>query len=242
VALRQQSARQNGPPPCIPLESTSVRHAYPLMLDLTDRLIVIVGGGAVALRKANGLLAAGAQRIHCVAPAFTPDLPPQVQRIQAEFQPAHLDGASLVFAATDSPQVNETVVREAHRRGLLVNRADSDDDHPGDFTTPAVWRSDAVTLAVSAAGSPALAAAIRDDIATRLDPLQLRMAQAMQTLRPLIVASPLLPQLRRQVFLDLVRPEAMHALAQTGVQGLLAWLAQRHPNLKDIQCAMRNDV
>src|SRR4051794_37590699 len=38
-------------------------HTYPLLLDVTDRSIVIVGGGAVAVRKAEGLLAAGATRV-----------------------------------------------------------------------------------------------------------------------------------------------------------------------------------
>ena len=50
------------------------RHAYPLMLDVTDRLVVVVGGGAVAARKVAGLLAAGARRVRVVAPRLHPDL------------------------------------------------------------------------------------------------------------------------------------------------------------------------
>ena len=38
-----------------------MRFAYPLMLDVSDRLIVIIGGGAVAARKAATLLECGAK-------------------------------------------------------------------------------------------------------------------------------------------------------------------------------------
>src|SRR5262249_28178133 len=46
---------------------------YPLMLDLTGRPVVIVGGGRVALRRAQGLLAAGAL-VHVIAPQVDPVL------------------------------------------------------------------------------------------------------------------------------------------------------------------------
>ena len=48
-----------------------MRHAYPLLLDVTDRPVVIIGGGGVASRKAEGLLEAGATRIRMVAPSFS---------------------------------------------------------------------------------------------------------------------------------------------------------------------------
>src|SRR6478609_7363439 len=98
-------------------------HTYPLMLDVSDRLIVIVGGGAVAARKAAGLIECGATRIRCVSPTFEPKMPPGVERIDGRYGPHHLDGAGLVFAATDDPAVNAAVVRDARNRGILVNRA-----------------------------------------------------------------------------------------------------------------------
>src|SRR5687767_14468580 len=120
-----------------------VPHGYPLMLDVSDRLVVIVGGGAVAARKAKGLIDAGATRVRIVSPAFEPAMPQAVERVTAAYDSSHLDGASLVFAATDSPEVNETIVRDACERGVLVNRADDGDG--GDFTTPAMFRDGPVT-------------------------------------------------------------------------------------------------
>lgn len=202
-----------------------------MSLDVTARLVVIVGGGAVAVRKAAGVLEAGATRVRCVSPDFHPGLPPAVERVAKRYEPRHLDGAGLVFAATDSAEVNDAVVRDARTRGVLVNRADSaseGDDAGGDFTVPAKWRKGPVLLTVSA-GSPALAATIRDGLARRWDRRWTAMAEAMQVLRPMVVASSLPPKLRGDVLRDLVTEEAMEALDQSGIDGLKMWLERRHP-------------
>jgi precorrin-2 dehydrogenase/sirohydrochlorin ferrochelatase len=99
-----------------------------MILDVTGRTVVIIGGGEVAARKARGLLDAGAGFVKCVAPEFSPDLPVEVERVPEQYRPTHLEGANLVFAATNLPEVNEQVVRDAHARHLLVNRADADAD------------------------------------------------------------------------------------------------------------------
>jgi siroheme synthase-like protein len=207
-----------------------VRFAYPLMLDVSDRLIVIVGGGAVAARKAATLLETGATRIRIVAPQFDPQMSKRVQCISEPYQPHHLDGAQLVFAATDSPATNEQVVRDARSRGVLVNRAD-EAEPCGDFVTPARFCQGEVIVSVTA-GSPALAVAIRDDLARRLDRRHAKMAHAMQTLRPLIRDSALDSQRRATIFRDLASEEALETLAAGGMDQLRRWLAGRHPDLK----------
>ena len=88
------------------------------MLDVTQRRILIVGGGAVAVRKASGLLHAGATSIRCVAPQIAPEMPPSVERVQREFRDSDIDGAAVVFAATDSPQVNLRILQQA-RQSIL---------------------------------------------------------------------------------------------------------------------------
>lgn len=208
-----------------------MRHAYPIMLDLKQRTIVIVGGGQVAARKARGVIEAGAIDVRCVAPSFCDKIPATVQRLAEPFAPHHLDGAQLVFAATDSPQVNQAVVAEARRRGILVCRADADDDPPGDFATPAVFRGGGVTVAVSAGGNPALAAAIRDDLAGKLRGDHVMMGTAMQSLRPMIRRQVADIALRRAIFRDLAGPDAMAALLQGGGGGLRAWLVGKYPQL-----------
>lgn len=208
-------------------------HAYPMMLDVADRLCVIIGGGAVAVRKARGLLAAGAKWVRVVAPQFSVELPPEVERVHAVYQPGHLDGAGLVFAATDVADVNAAVVRDAKRRGVLVSRADSDEDEQGDFVTPARYQNGPVVVAVSA-GSAALAARVRDLIGRSFDPSWAKMAEAMQTLRPAIRGAAGLDGKRRaEIFRALATPEALRAAAD-GTPAVSAWLGERYPELKSL--------
>ena len=209
-----------------------MRHAYPIMIDVTDRPVVIVGGGPVAVRKAGGVLEAGATRVRVVSPAFDPAMPEGVERVTATYEAAHLDGAGLVFAATDLPAVNDAVVRDARSRGVLVSRADADEEDPGDFTVPARWRSGPVTVAVSTGGNPALAVTVRDGLKARWDDRWTRMAELMVVLRSQFRAAPDVgPAMRREIFRDLATEEALGVLDRVGFEGLVDWLKRKHPGL-----------
>jgi precorrin-2 dehydrogenase/sirohydrochlorin ferrochelatase len=207
------------------------------MLDLTKRLVVIVGGGAVAARKAAGVAQAGAERIVCVAPVFKAEFPARVEKVFERYGVGHLKGAGLVFAATDSAEVNERIVRDARALGVLVSRADGGEGEAGDFATPAVLRRSGVTLAVSA-GSPALSALIRDALAARWDGRWSKMADAMRSLRPLLTrAGGLHPGRRAVVLRDLATEEALSVLDGGGETALFQWLATRYPELKELTAA-----
>jgi precorrin-2 dehydrogenase/sirohydrochlorin ferrochelatase len=209
-----------------------VRHAYPILLDVTDRPVVIVGGGPVAVRKAKGVLEAGATRVRVVSPTIDAAMPPEVERVEASYEPAHLEGAGLVFAATDLPAVNDSVVRDARARGVLVSRADAADESAGDFTVPAHWRSGPATLAVSAGGSPALAVTIRDGLLAHWDDRWTRMAELMLVFRSQFRAAPDIgPATRREIYRDLAGEEALDVLAREGVEGVIDWLRRKYPGL-----------
>jgi precorrin-2 dehydrogenase/sirohydrochlorin ferrochelatase len=151
-----------------------------------------------------------------------------VERVPGAYDARHLDGAALVFAATNDPNINSQVVRDAHRLGLFVNRADSDEEKPGDFTTPAVLRDGELVITVSAGGSPALAAAVRDGLRDRLDPRWSKMAAAMQTLRPRITGRRELAISRRREMLKiLASDEALGIVDRDGVEALWSWLCER---------------
>jgi precorrin-2 dehydrogenase/sirohydrochlorin ferrochelatase len=199
------------------------------MLDVTGRLVVIIGGGAVAVRKVKGLLEAGATRVRVVSPTFHAEMPANMERVTATYEASHLDGAQLVFAATDSSVVNEQVARDARARGLWVNR--SDEAEQGDFSTPAKLIDGEVTVTVSA-GSAALAAAIRDDLAAKLDRRHVKLADAMKTLRPAVRSSEADPQKRAAIFRELVSESALKALESDGMGGLHDWIRARHPALR----------
>jgi len=208
---------------------------------VTDRRIVIIGGGAVAARKAAGAIAAGATKVRVISPDFCKTMPTNVEKIVAEYSSNHLDGAELVFAATNNPQVNERIVGDARARKIFVSRADGagagsdqseDEASVGDFLTPALFRDGRVTVAISAGGNPALAAYIRDQLARSWQGGWSKMADAMQALRPQIRQDSRIPiERRKAIFKDLATPEAIDALDAGGLSALREWLAKRHPEI-----------
>jgi precorrin-2 dehydrogenase/sirohydrochlorin ferrochelatase len=202
-----------------------------MLLDVTQCLVVIVGGGTVAVRKARGLIEAGATRIDVVAPQIHAEMPVGVRRVAERFQAAHVDGARLVFAATDVAEVNSAVVEACRMRGILVNRADYVEGNGGDFTTPAIERRGPILIAVSASGAPALAANLREKLAGHIEPRWIQMAEAMMILRPRILSGRLLPAERRDTFQELATDTAMQLLAERGLEGLWKWLLEKHPGL-----------
>ncbi|MGH3546120.1 MAG: uroporphyrinogen-III C-methyltransferase, partial [Mycobacteriales bacterium] len=140
---------------------------YPVLLDLTGRRVVVVGGGTVALRRAQALVTAGAL-VEVIAPRIRLELaalPVDVR--QRPYAPGDLTDAWLVHVCTDSPQVNAAVAAEAERRRVPCIRADL--AAGGTARTLAVVRAGEVTVAVSAGDDPRRAAGLRNAIGRLLD-------------------------------------------------------------------------
>ena len=142
---------------------------YPLNVDLSGRSLILVGGGKVAERKVRGILSAGTETSICViAPKITMVLQEHAAagRLcwkQTCYADGMLEGAFLVYAATDLREVNAAVAAEAKRRGIPVNVID--DPAASTFQVPASIRRGELILSVSTAGgSPALSRAIRMEL------------------------------------------------------------------------------
>jgi precorrin-2 dehydrogenase/sirohydrochlorin ferrochelatase len=130
---------------------------YPVNLVLDGRPCLVVGGGKVALRKVEGLLACGG-RVSVVAPAVVPELLAfdGVTVEQRPWLPADVEGMWLVIAATDDGAVNRAVYDAGQQAGVWVNGAD--DPANCSFTLPSVVRRGDLQVAVSTNGrSPAMA-------------------------------------------------------------------------------------
>jgi siroheme synthase-like protein len=153
---------------------------YLAALDLRGRRCVVAGGGAVARRKVEGLLAAGAD-VLVVAPEIG-EMPPGAALALREARLDDLDGAALAVCATDDPAANAALAREARRRGVLVNVVD--DPESGTFTVPAVARRGRVQIGVSTGGaSPLLARRLRDELAAHVTDDHARLAALLAELR-----------------------------------------------------------
>ncbi|MGH3413186.1 MAG: uroporphyrinogen-III C-methyltransferase [Marmoricola sp.] len=123
---------------------------YPSGLRLAGRHVVVVGGGQVAQRRVPGLVAAGAH-VRVVSPEITTALEGlaaagEISWVPRGFGAADLDGAWYVIAATDDVAVNRAVGAAAEERHTFCVR--SDDAEAATAWTPAVGRSEAVTVAV----------------------------------------------------------------------------------------------
>src|SRR5690606_26091100 len=97
---------------------------FPIFTSLKGRRILVVGGGAVAERKARSLLAAGAE-VLAGAPAFSRGLlslaaVAHVELLQEEFNPEWLDSVWLVVAATDSRELNRSIAQLAEEKRLFI--------------------------------------------------------------------------------------------------------------------------
>ena len=139
---------------------------YPVELDLVGRDVVVVGGGAVAHRRARALVDAGA-RVTVIAPDVTgelAELPVTVRR--RRYRPGDLSAAWLVHAATDDPAVNAAVAADADRLRIWCVRAD--DAAASAARTPAVARHGDVTVAVTSGGDPRRSQRLRSAIALAL--------------------------------------------------------------------------
>jgi siroheme synthase-like protein len=138
---------------------------YPVSLDLGGRPCVVVGGGAIAHRRVEALLEAGAA-VTVVSPGLTPPLEDlvrggRIRHVARAYSPGDLAGAALALAAADDATVTPAVAREARERGIWLNAAD--DPTHCDFILPGVVRRGVLTVAVGSGGaSPALTRALRE--------------------------------------------------------------------------------
>jgi precorrin-2 dehydrogenase/sirohydrochlorin ferrochelatase len=188
---------------------------YPVFLNIAGARCVVVGAGPVAQRKAQALLAAGAA-VTVVAPEATERVESlaaegKLQWLAEAYEPKHLDGARLVFAATDDGELNQRVAADARARGALVNVAEPPES--GDFAVPATVKRGEICIAVSTGGaSPALAKKLREQIEAIVGEEYAELARLLGEMRPTV---------ERQVKAQNKRQRVYEAILESDVLALL---------------------
>lgn len=140
---------------------------YPVFLDIKDKICVIVGGGEVALRKAERLLDCGAN-VSIISPNLTPELAALkdknlIAHVAAEYSGDLINQAALIIGATDDEKINARISKDARARGIPVNIVD--DPQKCDFILPSIVQRGDLVIAIGTGGkSPALARHLREEL------------------------------------------------------------------------------
>jgi precorrin-2 dehydrogenase / sirohydrochlorin ferrochelatase len=144
---------------------------YPIMLKLEGKKAVVVGGGKVAERKVTGLLGTGSH-ITVISPNTTDELKRlascgRIEWLEKSFSKEDLDGAFLIFAATNDNEVNQYIKMAASDQQLVTI---ADDPEGSDFHVPSHIQRGRLSIAVSTGGaSPTLARKIREQLENQFD-------------------------------------------------------------------------
>jgi hydroxymethylbilane synthase len=224
---------------------------YPIALDLRGKLVVVVGGGAIAERKVSGLLAAGA-RVRVVAPDPTPGLRDAAARGDLEvhlrpFAPDDVTGARLVYTATGIATVDAAVVAAARARGILVD--DTTGIAESDFSTPLVHRVGPLTFAVETGGaSPSFAKRLIDELRERFGEnygrAAVTLARAREYVKAVVPAEARAEVMRRLAAREIDDLAAMNpSIVENEVESAYAALVSPAPDasvpIAQLTCATR---
>lgn len=216
-------------------------------LQVQDKTVVIVGGGAVARRKIETILPAGAC-LTVISPALSPELQQladsgAISHLHREYRTGDLHGAFMVIAATNRREVNRLVAEEAGRLGILAEITDAPGE--GNVTSPATFRRGDLSIAISTNNrAPALAARIRNEIAEIFGPEYGRTVAIMGSIREKLLTDGGSSTYNKRVFRELAEqlPGMIASGAGTEIDALLQRrlgpgysLASLEPALEDPQ-------
>ena len=213
---------------------------YPVFIDIRNRACLVVGSGSVGTRKAVSLAGCGA-RVRVV----TADLSSSgkglgaCENISIEVRPYEPDdvcGMHLVFAATDSRELNLKIKKDAEALNILCNIADSPDS--SDFIVPAsVSRGDLVIAVSTSGSSPALARAVRQELENRFGQEYAVFLTMMGNLRKRLLASGHAPDEHREIFRAMVEediPDLIRAGNETQINRVLEKILGTEFRYKDL--------
>jgi precorrin-2 dehydrogenase/sirohydrochlorin ferrochelatase len=186
---------------------------YPIMLKLAGKKIVVVGGGKVAERKIFGLIDTKAN-ITVVAPKISMEVQQLVANgkivwLAKSFSMEDIEGAFMVFAATNEKDLNQQIKDAAEACPLITI---SDDSDGSDFHVPAKVQRGRLTVAVSTGGaSPTLARKIRGQLEQQYDERYEDYLNFLFAARQQILQEVKDPSLKSKLLNQIVSPEFLNS-------------------------------
>jgi len=192
---------------------------YPIFLELGGRRVVVIGAGAVAVRKAQSLLAAGA-RLVVVAEHIDDTLTALCQGTNAElikskYSKDYLMGAVLVIATTNKPELNRRVHRDCQELEILCNVVDQPE--LADFFVPAVVKRGDLQIAIGTEGHyPAYAGHLRKKLEQTFTDKHGEFLAELETLRKRITCDVPDPADRKALLGQLADDKSFEYFIQNG--------------------------
>jgi precorrin-2 dehydrogenase/sirohydrochlorin ferrochelatase len=194
--------------------TTTTPSLFPMFLKLEGKSCLVVGAGKVGEPKIGGLIDTGA-RVHVIALDASEVVHQWVKdgKITLElraFSKTDLAETFLAVIATSSRALNESIYREAQRRGVLCNVVDVPE--LCDFYYPAVVRRGDLQIAISTNGqSPSLSRKLRQQLERQFGPGYAEWVAELGETRRLVLASDLDPQRKGDLLRSLASRDALKA-------------------------------
>ncbi|MDR1121965.1 MAG: bifunctional precorrin-2 dehydrogenase/sirohydrochlorin ferrochelatase [Dysgonamonadaceae bacterium] len=135
----------------------------PISINIAGKKILLIGGGNVAFHKAS-LLLRYTNDVTVIAPEFHAGFDALPFRlIKKKYEPDDLNGAFLVYLCTENEELNVKIKSACENRKILTSVCDN--PQLCDFVSPAIYKEDYVSIAVSSnAQNVRQSIAVRDQI------------------------------------------------------------------------------
>ncbi len=119
----------------------------PVSINITDKKILLIGGGTIAYHKI-GFLEPYTRNINIVALKVIDSIKKKgYPYLEKPYEKSDLEGAFLVYACTNLMDLNLQVKVDANELGILINLVDN--PKHCDFVSPAIFKHGYMNVAVS---------------------------------------------------------------------------------------------
>jgi precorrin-2 dehydrogenase / sirohydrochlorin ferrochelatase len=180
---------------------------YPVLLDLSGKKVVVIGGGKVAQRKIETLLSYGAV-IHIISKDLTSELKyllekGEIKLLGDQFNETFIKDAFLLIIATSDKALNRKISSFAREKNILVNAVDQPEECS--FIVPSIIKRGDLIVAISTSGkSPALAKKIKETLEGQFGDEYRSFLNLMGKIRKELVSSGMPEEDRNKIFHNLV--------------------------------------
>jgi precorrin-2 dehydrogenase/sirohydrochlorin ferrochelatase len=192
---------------------------FPMFVRLSGRIVVVVGGGDLAVRTVEALVACNAE-VRVISPTPSAALSrfrgmPNVILIKRALQNGDFEDALLALAVDEDPAVNLNAARQGLEWNVLVSVAD--ELALSDFVVPSFVHRGGLTLALhTGAPSAALARRVSEDLEAALSPEYGDFVAALERTRERLSREVADDELRRSLFERIVRSDLLAVIRRDG--------------------------